>query len=396
MGRTIAVAGGGIVGRTLAVALASQSALTVRLFAGPPPPPDPRASAVAASARRLFARLGVWPAVAAHAEPVRGMVVTDSADGDVVRPEALTFEGEVEGHPFAHVLPNETLRRALAERCATVGIEETNATATFYDEEPAGVRITLSDGSEARAEVLVAADGRSSRLRAIAGVPVLRKGYGQSSVVGTVAHELPHHGIATQHFLPSGPLALLPLPGLRSSMVWSARDDVARSLADMDPMLASLEVERAFGLALGRLSVEGPLNVHPLGAMVARSFVAGRLALVGDSAHVIHPLAGQGLNLGLRDAAALAEAIVDAARLGEDLALALPRYEVRRRADTVQMTLVTDALNAIFSRRSNALRALRSIGVAFVEERDGLKSLFMREAAGLEGDVPRLMRGEAI
>lgn len=396
MARTIAIAGGGIVGRTLAVALASQSHVAVQLLAGPLAPADERASALAASARRLYARIGVWPAIAADAEPMRGMTITDSAHGDVMRPEVLTFSGEMNGHPFAHMVPNGTLHRALVERCAALAIAETDAVATFYDEDAQGLTVSLSDGTSVRADVLVAADGRASRLRQIAGIGVVEKTYDQAGIAGTVAHEVAHRGIATQHFLPNGPFAMLPLGGQRSSIVWTERPSFAKALAAMDPMLAAIEIERAFGLSLGRITLEGPLQVHPLAAMVAREMVAGRLALAGDSAHVIHPLAGQGLNLGLRDAAALAEVLVEAVRNGEDPALALPRYAKRRRADTVQMALVTDGLNAIFSRRSHLMRAARSVVLGFVEERDKLKALFMREAAGLEEDLPRLMRGEAI
>ncbi|UOM32801.1 FAD-dependent monooxygenase [Acuticoccus sp. I52.16.1] len=396
MGRTIAIAGGGIVGRTLAVALASQSHLAVRLIAGPRPPRDERASALAASARRMMARVGVWPAVAAEAEPMRGMVITDSADGDLVRPEVLTFEGETDGHPFGHMVPNETLFAALVARCAALGIEETPAVATFYDEDERGVTLELSDGSTVAADILVAADGRNSKMRQIAGIEVVQKDYRQCGIAGTVSHELDHGGIATQHFLPAGPFAMLPLTGRRSSIVWTERAEFAADLARMDPMLAGLEIERVFGLSLGRITVDGPLVAHPLGAMMARELVAGRVVLAGDAAHVIHPLAGQGLNLGLRDVAVLAETLIESARIGEDPVAGLPRYAKRRRADTVQMALVTDGLNTIFSRKSDLLRAARSVALGLVEERGKLKSLFMREAAGVEGELPRLMRGEAI
>ncbi|RAI03126.1 2-octaprenyl-6-methoxyphenyl hydroxylase [Acuticoccus sediminis] len=396
MGRTIAIAGGGIVGRTLAVALASQSHLTVHLIAGPAPGRDERSSAIAASARRMLARTGVWPAVAADAEPMRGMVITDSADGDLVRPEVLTFEGDTDGHPFAHMVPNETLYRSLVARCAALGIRETSAVATFYEEDERSVTVELSDGTMVTADVLVAADGRNSKMRQITGIEVVRKDYHQSGVTGTVSHELDHGGIATQHFLPAGPFAMLPLTGRRSSIVWSERPAFAASLAEMDPLLAALEIERVFGLSLGRITLEGPLQAYPLVAQMARDLVAGRVVLAGDAAHVIHPLAGQGLNLGLRDAAVLAEELIDAARIGADPMEGLPRYSKRRRADTVQMALVTDGLNAIFSRKSDLLRAARSVALGVVEERNKLKSLFMREAAGLEGELPRLMRGEAI
>lgn len=408
--RTVAIAGGGVVGRTLAVCLASQPGLTVRLLtdaipkggpaAAAPSAADARASAIAAGARKLFARIGVWRALAENAEPMRAMSITDSADGDVVRPEVLTFDGEPDGQPFAHMVPNALLAEALRERCAALGIADEPALA-FYEEGEQSLALERSDGELLQAAVLVAADGRASRVRAIAGIPVVAKDYAQGAVVGTVRHERAHNGVAVQHFLPNGPLAMLPLAASdeaphRSSLVWTEGAGFARSLTTMDPALAALEIERAFGLSLGRLSIEGELQSRPIGALLARRLVEGRVALAGDSAHVIHPLAGQGLNLGLRDVATLAETLVGAARLGEDLERALPRYEKRRRADAVQMALVTDGLNAIFSRRSALARAVRSVGLAVVDERDPLKALFMREAAGLEGDVPRLMRGEAL
>lgn len=396
MGRTIAIAGGGIVGRTLAVALATQSQASVRLFAGPPPGADVRASAIAAGTRRMFARLGVWPLAAGEAEPVRCMRITDSSVDDLLRPELLTFEGEVDGTPFAHVVANEALHHALVARCEAVGVREAPVAVSYYEDTPRGVSLSLSDGGEAQAEVLVAADGRASRLRRIADIEVVERRYEQSAVVGTVAHELAHGGTAVQHFLPHGPFAMLPLPGNRSSIVWTEQPAFAEEIVALDPPLAALEIERIFGLTLGRITLEGALRSHPLSTVLARRWVAGRLALAGDAAHVVHPLAGQGLNLGLRDAATLAQVLVEAARQGEDLALALPRYERLRRADATQMALAMEAFNALFSRRSDLARAVRSVGLALVDRRPRLKALFMREAAGLEGEVPRLMRGEAL
>ena len=397
-GRTVAIAGGGIVGRTLAVALAAQSHLAVRLFAGPLPPADARASAVAASGRTMLDELGVWPLVAGEAQPIREMVITDSDAADAIRPEVLSFSGPGGGREedaFAHMIPNEALRRALGTRCGALGVTESALSVTYYEEDGAGVLISPSEGADERAAVLVAADGRGSRLREIAGLATVRRRYGQAAIVGTLTHEEPHRGRATQHFLPNGPLAMLPLKGERSSLVWTERAEFANAVVS-DNDLAALEIERAFGHSLGRIAVEGALQVHPIEAMLARGFVAGRLALLGDAAHVIHPLAGQGLNLGLRDAAALAEVLIEADRNGEDLSLALPRYERWRRADTLTMTLVTDGLNALFSRRSDALRALRSVGLAFVERQDAMKGRFMREAAGRAGELPRLMRGVPI
>lgn len=393
---SVAIAGGGIVGRTLAVALASQSHINVRLYAGPQPERDERASAVAAAARRLFSRLGVWPQLSGAAEPIREMIITDSADGDVIRPEVLSFEGERGESAFAHMVPNGTLRTALGARLEALGVRETPDSVTFYEEGARGLTVETDAGASDGADILIAADGRFSRLRSIAGIDTVEREYGQCGITGTVDHELPHHGRAVQHFLPNGPLAMLPLQGERSSLVWTERPGFGARMESTDPMLASLEVERVFGTMFGRLCIEGPLQVYPLVGMLARRWHAGRLALVGDAAHVIHPLAGQGLNLGLRDVAALAETLIEAHRNGEDLVNALARYERWRRADTTMMALVTGGLNAIFSRRSDLLRSVRGVGLHMVERRDDLKALFMREAAGEDGELPRLMRGEAI
>ncbi|MEM8553112.1 MAG: FAD-dependent monooxygenase [Pseudomonadota bacterium] len=392
----VVVAGGGIVGRTIAVALASQSHIKVTLLAGPDPARDVRASAISAGGRRLFSRTGVWPALADKSQPVVSMAITDSRIDDAIRPEILTFEGGHGADAFAHIVHNDAIRAALAARCEDLGINETAESAVFYDEDETGVTVETDGGRALQADIIVGADGRTSRLRSIAGIGVIEKEYDQYGISGTISHARPHHGLATQHFLPAGPLATLPMMGEQSSLVWTERPGFARSMAEMDPMMASIEIERVFGLSLGRICVEPPLIAYPLKAMLARSYFAGRFCLAGDAAHVIHPLAGQGLNLGLRDAAALAELLIEAGRIGEDLSVALPRYEKWRRADATQMALVTDGLNTMFSRRSDILRAVRSIGLGLVDRRESLKAFFINEAAGLEGDVPRLMRGEAI
>ena len=396
MAARIIIAGGGIVGRTIAVALAAQSHIGVTLLTGPGRGADERSSAIAAAGRKLFIRLGIWPAIAGCAQPIESMTITDSAADAVIRHEALSFAGETGPNAFAHMIPNGALADALEARCAELHIDERPLSAVFYDEDATGIVCRLSDGSTMRGEALIAADGRASRLRAIAGIDVVEKRYDQFGIVGTVAHSEPHEGRAVQHFLPNGPFAMLPLTGNRSSIVWTERPAFARSLEAMDPAMAALEIERAFGLLFGRISLESPLQAYPLSMMLARAYAAGRVALAGDAAHVVHPLAGQGLNLGLRDAATLAEVLVDAHRCGEDLELALPRYARRRRADVTEMALFTDRMNAIFSRRSDLLRAVRSVGLGLIDRRAGLKNLFVTEAAGTKGEVPRLMRGEAI
>ncbi len=396
MSTEILIAGGGAVGRTIAIALASGTHLKPVLFAGPPRGADHRASAISAAGRNFLDAIGVFPLIAEAAQPIEAMVITDSASEDLIRPEVLSFASEDGASRFAHMVPNAALDEALERRCAELGIEEIADSVRIFEEDETGITATLAGGGSRRGALLVAADGRGSRLRAIAGIGTVEHAYRQYGIVGTLSHEHPHHGTATQHFLPNGPFAMLPLTGNRSSIVWSEREPFARSLHEMDPFMAALEIERVFGPSLGHLTLEGPLQIYPLKAILSRDYAAGRLVLAGDAAHVIHPLAGQGLNLGLRDAAALAEVLGDAHRLGEDLAAAPARYARWRRADAAQMALVTDVLNTMFSTKSVLLRAVRSIGTGLVDRRQRLKAMFINEAAGFAGEVPRLMRGDAI
>jgi 2-octaprenyl-6-methoxyphenol hydroxylase len=347
-------------------------------------------------------------------------VVTDSHVEDAVRPTFLTFDGDVEpGEPFAHMVENGRLLDALVEKAksegvmllaaAVTGFESAAAADRFEDrnDTPRGlsgrVDVQLTSGDTIAARLLVGADGARSAIRERAGIASHGWGYGQSAIVTTVAHERDHHGRAEEHFLPAGPFAILPLTddpsvGHRSSIVWTeAAPEAARILALSDDEFHD-ELERRFGLRLGEIKAVGPRRAQPLGLWVARSFIADRLALVGDAAHVIHPIAGQGLNMGLKDVAALAEVIVDAVRLGLDPgALAvLERYQRWRRFDTMAMGVATDALNRLFSNRSDLLRFARGVGLGLVDRLPALKNIFIREAAGLLGEVPKLLRGEAL
>src|SRR5579863_9173557 len=400
----VLVAGGGFAGLTLAIALRQglgpSFAVTVADPAlGASRGEDERASAIVAAARRLFETIGVWEAVAAEAQPILDMVVTDSRLGDAVRPTYLTFAGEVEpGEPFAHMIANRLLVDALAAKASQMGVTlQHSAVATFARH---GDRVTaaLADGSEFNARLLVAADGARSSIRSAAGIATHGWNYGQSAIVITVAHERDHEGRAEEHFLPAGPFAILPLKGRRSSIVWTETTAEAARIVALPDDAFHAELEQRFKLHLGELKVIGARRVHPLGFFVARAFVAERIALAGDAAHVIHPIAGQGLNMGLKDVAALAEVIVDAARLGLDPGAAdvLERYQRWRRFDTMAMGLATDGLNRLFSNRSDVLRAARDIGLGLVDRLPGLKRLFIREAAGLVGEVPKLLRGETL
>lgn len=408
--REIVVAGGGLPGLALALALRQTLGEAVRItvcdpaFGRADAPRDLRAYAVAAAARRMLARLGVWDAVSGSAQPIREMVITDSRLADPVRPTFLTFEGEVaEGEPFAHMVEGGGLLAALRDAAVAAGVVLEASPVQAAVPEADRIVARLPDGRALRADLVVAADGARSRLREAAGIGWVGWSYPQSGIVATVAHERDHEGRAIEHFLPSGPFAVLPLPpggslGHRSSIVWTERQADVPALLGGGPEEALMEVERRFGLALGRIALESPLKAYPLAFGIARRFGARRLLLLGDAAHVIHPIAGQGLNLGLRSAAALAESLADTMRLGLDPGgpEALEAYERSRRFDTLAMGAATDGLNRLFSTDALPVRLARDLGLGLVDRMPGLKRLFIREAAGLRGRQPRLMRGEAL
>ena len=402
--RSIVIGGGAFAGLGLALALRQGLGPDIPVVVADPafamrPSRDPRASAIVAACRRLFEVVGVWDQVAATAQPILDMVVTDSRLEDATRPVFLTFAGEVEpGEPFAHMVENRLLIDALVARAAAEGIELNAVAVSGYEVHGEGTRVTLNDSRVIDASLLIAADGAKSRLRERAGIATHGWDYDQSGIVVTVGHERDHHGRAEEHFLPAGPFAILPLRGNRSSLVWTESRREAARIVDLPETEFQSELETRFGLHLGDVKALDKPRAFPLGYFVARSFIADRLALVGDAAHVIHPIAGQGLNMGLKDAAALAEVIVDAARLGIDPGQAdvLERYQRWRRFDTVAMGVATNSLNMLFSNKSTLLRTVRDIGLGLVDRVPPLKSAFIRQAAGLSGEVPRLLRGEAL
>ena len=403
----ILIAGAGFAGLSLAIALRQALGAAFQVVVADPAlergGSDPRASAIVAAARRLFETIGVWEAIAPGAQPILDMAVTDSRLDDAMRPTFLTFDGEVApGEPFAHMIENGPLLAALLAKARADGVALLNA--AVADSAVAGDRIDirLRDGTALAARLLVAADGARSSIRERAGIATHGWDYAQSSIATTVRHERDHNGRAEEHFLPAGPFAILPLKrdatGHRSSIVWTEAAGEAERIVALDDAGFHAELEKRFGLHLGEIAAVGPRRAFPLGLSVARAFVADRIALVGDAAHVIHPIAGQGLNMGLKDVAALAETIVDAARLGLDPGspVTLDRYQRWRRFDTMAMGVATDGLNRLFSNRSDALRVVRDVGLGMVDRLPALKQLFIREAAGLVGEVPKLLKGEAL
>jgi 2-octaprenyl-6-methoxyphenol hydroxylase len=402
--RSIVIGGGAFAGLGLALALRQGLGAEVPIIVADPalttrPSRDPRATAIVAACRRLFDVIGVWSEIAENAQPILDMVVTDSNLDDATRPVFLTFAGEVEpGEPFAHMVENRHLIDALVRHADAEKVDLRATTVSTYDSRADGTSVILGDGSVIDATLLIAADGARSKLRERAGIVTHGWDYDQSGIVVTVAHERDHRGRAEEHFLPAGPFAILPLTGKRSSLVWTeTRREATRITAlAADEFLRELELR--FGLHLGEIKVLDQPRAFPLSYFVARSFIGERLALVGDAAHVIHPIAGQGLNMGLKDVAALAEVIVDAARLGADFGAAdvLERYQRWRRFDTMAMGFATNSLNVLFSNKSTLLRSVRDIGLGIVDRLPPLKDVFIRQAAGLTGEVPRLLKGEAL
>ncbi|MCJ2036540.1 FAD-dependent monooxygenase [Methylobacterium sp. J-068] len=413
--RSIVIAGAGIPGLTLALALAQANgaALSVTLC-------DPslgtgaarhagRAYAVAAGGRRMLARLGIWEAASRAAQPIREMVVSDSRLADPIRPVFLTFAQDHAGQdaeadaPFAHMVEAEPLAAALLAAAERAGVTFENH--GIVEATPAGgvTRIALSGGRMLEAALLVAADGGRSRLREAAKIGWVGWSYPQMGLVATIGHARDHEGRAYEHFLPGGPFAILPLVnggalGHRSSIVWTERAADVPALTGGGPEETLAEIERRFGLNFGRLVLERGPSAHPLAFGLARSFRGERLALLGDAAHVIHPIAGQGLNLGLAGAAVLAEAVTDALRLGLDPGSrdVLRHYERERRFDTLAMGAMTDGLNRLFSNDVLPLRLARDLGLGLVDRLPALKRLFIGEAAASRGSLPRLLRGEAL
>jgi 2-octaprenyl-6-methoxyphenol hydroxylase len=402
--RDVVIGGAGFAGLALAIAVREALGACFKVTVADPTlknekSKDPRASAIAAAAHRLFEAIGVWDAVADEAQPILDMVVTDSKLDDAVRPTFLTFGGEVEeGEPFAHMIENRLLIDALVDKAKALGIDLRATAVTGFEHVPNAVDVTLADGDTLSARLLVGADGARSSIREQADIATHGWDYDQSAIVTTVGHERDHEGRAEEHFLPAGPFAILPLTGKRSSIVWTEKRRAAERIVALPDDEFHDELEKRFGLHLGDIAVIGPRRAFPLGLFTARSFIAERLALVGDAAHIIHPIAGQGLNMGLRDVAALAEAVADAARLGLDIGApdVLERYQRWRRFDTAMMGVATDGLNRLFSNRSDVLRLVRDIGLGVVERMPALKNVFIREAAGFTGEVPKLMKGEAL
>ena len=399
----VLISGGGFAGLALGIAL-GQAGLAVTVVEPAPALPatgfDGRVSSIAPDVRRMLVGLGVWARIP-ESQSVSDIVVSGGTVGGAASPFFLHFEREDGGAPPFDMVENRFLQAALrATALETPGLRPTDGARIDSVETPPGhVTATLSSGGTIAAPLLVAAEGRDSPLRARFGLKVTGWSYGQWGIVTTVAHERPHDGVAQEYFLPSGSFAILPMTGNRASLVWAEREEIAKAVMALDEADFAAEVARRFTDYLGDVTPVGARSAWPLSLQLARDYIAPRFALIGDAAHVVHPLAGQGLNLGLRDAAALAEAVVDAGRLGLDIGGMAPleAYQRRRRIDATLMAGMTEGLNRLFSNDAAPLRAVREAGLGLVNAATPLRR-FLARAAGGQGlaDAPRLLKGEAL
>ncbi|TCS64834.1 2-octaprenyl-6-methoxyphenyl hydroxylase [Varunaivibrio sulfuroxidans] len=403
----VLVVGGGLVGATLAIALAG-AGITVALVDRENPAAvlraqfDGRCSAIAQASQQVLRGLGVWENIASEAAPIEQIRVSDGGSLFFLHYDCA----EIGDDPLGFMVENRVMRKALQLR-----LEDESGVAYFAPDgidtlarTPGLVRARLESGREIQARLVAGCEGRRSPTREAAGIALTRWSYRQTAIVCTVEHERSHNFIAHEHFLPAGPFAILPLlgtkekPGRRSSLVWTERADIAPAMMALNDADFLAELSKRFGDFLGELRVVGPRFSYPLSLQYAQRSVDRRLVLVGDASHGMHPIAGQGLNMGLRDVAVLSELLVDAARLGLDLgdAALLERYERARRFDNHVMLAMTDVLNRLFSNDFTPLRLARDLGLGAVNKMPGVKKFFMRDAMGQLGALPRLMRGEKL
>jgi 2-octaprenyl-6-methoxyphenol hydroxylase len=400
----VVIAGGGLTGlilaRTLSGAFGGDARVALLDAGGAAGRSDPRSYALSAGSRRLLEAIGVWRIVAGDAQPVSGIDITDSSLTDAIRPILLSYDTAVtEGEPGMWIVPADVIHRAAAEALAAAeGITRISGIATGLTADSSAIAVRLADGRSLGAGLVVACDGRSSPLRTAAGIKTVDWRYDQTGIVTTVRHERPHGGRAVQHFLPAGPFAILPLTGNRACVTWTEEAGEAARILALDDAGFLGELEKRFGHRLGALELVGPRGGWPLAMHLAREMIAPRFALAGDAARGVHPIAGQGLNLGLRDVAALSECLVDAVRVGLDVgdATALERYARWRRFDGAASAAAFGALNTLFSQDNALLRSVRDAGLGIVDRLPGLKRVLVSEAAGLTGDVPKLLKGEAL
>ena len=408
----LVVVGGGLVGLTMALATA-QAGFSVAVIDIAKPAEqladthDGRASAIATASFRMMRALGVADALVegenSHAGPINKILVSDGQAGQAPSPLNLFFDaaqiGETNaGEPLGYMVENRRMRHALHQCVKAQDNISLMAPARVgqIETEPGQTHITLEDGRRLRAHLLIGADGRNSLVRRQAGIDVTRWPCHQKAIVTTVGHERPHHGVAHELFLPSGPFAILPLTGNRASIVWTETPRAADAAMALDEKMFAAELARRFGDFLGRVKPVAPRWCYPLSFQHAKSYTADRLVLIGDAAHAIHPIAGQGFNMGLRDVAALADILVQARATGRDIgdALSLSEFERWRKFDNTVLTHACDVFNRLFSNQIGPLKHARRLGLGLVDRIAPARAFFMREASGQLGDLPPLLRGE--
>ncbi|MEL6566638.1 MAG: FAD-dependent monooxygenase [Pseudomonadota bacterium] len=402
----ILITGGGLAGPLLALAMAQSGHRVTVIDARPEKVRrnaafDGRSYAVALTSCRLLSGLGLWQQLQENAQPILEIKVSDGRAGQGPSPFFMHFDhAEIEEGPMGHMVQDRYLRRALLDAVEdNDAITHLSGRSVIHQEAgPGHVTVTLDNGDGVQGALLIGADGRGSGTADRACIKRTGWSYGQTALVCAIEHEHPHHGIAHQFFMPPGPLAILPLPGNVSSIVWSetAQNAAAfHALADGDYLTM---LRPRFGDFLGEIGLKGQRYTYPLTLSLAQSMVADRVALIADAAHGVHPIAGQGLNAGVRDIAALAEVLTDATRRGEDIGSAqvLARYEAWRRFDNTALAMATDSFNRLFSNDNTMVRTVRDLGMGVVNALPGLRRSFIREAAGLTGDLPRLMKGQAL
>ena len=402
----VLIVGGGLNGPCLALALAGAGFKTTVIDGFPlrtrkADKFDGRAYALALASQKMLSVLGVWSDVKDAGQPILHVKASDGRAGDGPAPFFLNFDvAELDQGPMGFMLEDRFLRRALLDAMkAQPNITVVSGkTVEAQSISAHGVTLSLSNGKSLSGRLLVGADGRTSDTANRAGIGRTVWDYGQIALVTAIEHANPHGGVAHQFFMPSGPLAILPLPGNRSSIVWSETEVQAKGLMALPEEDYLTALRPRFGSFLGEIALAGARFTYPLNLTLANSFIADRVALVGDAAHGVHPIAGQGLNLGLRDVGALAEVLIEAQRRGEDIAssVVLGRYQSWRRFDTATLAVATDGFNRLFSNDNPLLRIGRDLGMAAVSALPSLRQRFMREAAGLSGDVPKLMQGRPI
>jgi 2-octaprenyl-6-methoxyphenol hydroxylase len=409
----VIIVGAGMAGATLALALASGGIDCLLIDPQPfevqlAPTFDGRASAVAFSAFRQWRVLGAGAFIEPHAQRIEQILVTDgrapgpaarAPGGAWLRFDSAEIADRHAGEPLGYLVENRRIRAGLARAVEAAAIRVLSpARVALAESLPAAARVTLEDGRALTAALVVGVDGRASKIRSDMGIGVIGWGYGHVGVVATVALEHDHQGVAYEHFLPTGPFAILPLTERRASLVWTESADKGAALKAARPEVFEAHLQRRFGPFLGGVTLSGPRFTYPLGLQLADRMTAPRVALLGDAAHAVHPIAGQGLNMGLKDVAALSQVLVEAARLGEDLGseAVLDRYARWRRVDNLGVALATDVFTRLFSNDNPLARRVRDTGMALVNRIGPARRYFMAEAGGAAGDLPSLLRGAPI